>query len=284
MRSRSVAAEMAAAAGIPTVIAGGKGEVVLAPILTGEPRGTRFPAGDARLPAFKLWLRFGKPAAARLHVDAGAHRALLDGGASLLAVGVARTEGRFEVGDAVELVGPDGAVFGKGIAGVDAAGVDGRPRGVEAVHRDRLVLDERAWPLLPTPAAPRRPPARGRCSATVLVEQEGEELLARRGADPAARARRAANGDAAAGAELTTVVGALDLRRAGARAARVRALLPAREPRRAAPPPAPAARGRARGGVARASRSRDAFGAARAAGSRTTSWRDAAAGVRSSSC
>lgn len=140
MRSKVVAAEMAAAAGIPTVIAGGRGEHVLAPILTGEPRGTRFAAGDARLPAFKLWLRFGKPAAARLHVDAGAHRALLEGGASLLAVGVARTEGRFEVGDAVELVGPDGAVFGKGIAGVDAAGVEGQPRGVEAVHRDRLVL------------------------------------------------------------------------------------------------------------------------------------------------
>ena len=36
MRSKIVAAEMAAAAGIPTVIADGRNEIVLAPILAGE--------------------------------------------------------------------------------------------------------------------------------------------------------------------------------------------------------------------------------------------------------
>jgi glutamate 5-kinase len=140
MQSKVVAAEMAASAGIPTVIAAGHGDRVLPAILAGEPRGTRFTPGDARLPAFKLWLRFGKPPAGRLHVDEGARRAVVESGASLLAVGVASVEGRFEAGDAVELVGPDGIVFGKGIAGAAAVDVDGRPRGVEAVHRDRLVL------------------------------------------------------------------------------------------------------------------------------------------------
>jgi glutamate 5-kinase len=140
MRSKVVAAEMAAAAGIPTVIAAGHGERVLPAILAGEPRGTRFAPRDARLPAFKLWLRFGKPAAGRLHVDDGARRAIVEGGASLLAVGVASAEGRFEVGDVVELVAPDGSVFGKGVAAAAPADLDGRPRGVEAVHRDRLVL------------------------------------------------------------------------------------------------------------------------------------------------
>ena len=42
MRSKVLAAQMAAAAGIPTVIAAGAGEAVLEPILAGEPRGTRF--------------------------------------------------------------------------------------------------------------------------------------------------------------------------------------------------------------------------------------------------
>ena len=42
--------------------------------------------------------------------------------------------------DAVEVVGSDGAAFAKGIAGAAAAELAGRPRGVEAVHRDRLVL------------------------------------------------------------------------------------------------------------------------------------------------
>jgi len=140
MGSKVVAAQMASAAGIPTVIAGGLGDSVLGPILAGESRGTRFEPGEGGESAFKLWLRFGKPVAGRLHVDAGAQRALVEKGASLLGVGVVRCEGRFEPGAAVELVGPDGVVFGKGIAGAAADELEGRPRGLEAVHRDRLVL------------------------------------------------------------------------------------------------------------------------------------------------
>lgn len=140
MRSKVVAAEVAAQAGIPTVIAGGIGGDVLVPILAGEPRGTRFAAGERAPSAFKLWLRFGKPTSGRLRVDEGAKRALVEDGASLLAVGVARCEGRFEAGDGVEIVGPDGVPFAKGIASAGAAELRRRPRGLEVVHRDRLVL------------------------------------------------------------------------------------------------------------------------------------------------
>jgi glutamate 5-kinase len=140
MRSKVLAAEMAAAAGIPTVIAAGTGARALGPILAGEPRGTRFRGTEQALPAYKLWLRFGKPVAGRLHVDAGARRAVVRDGRSLLAVGVVGSEGRFDAGDAVELVGPDGAPFAKGIAGAGVDELAARPRGLEAVHRDRLVL------------------------------------------------------------------------------------------------------------------------------------------------
>jgi glutamate 5-kinase len=140
MRSKVLAAEMAAAAGIPTVIAAGTGLSVLEPILAGEPRGTRFHEDGRELSAYKLWLRFGKSAAGKLHVDAGARRAVTAESRSLLAVGVVSCEGRFEAGDAVELVGPDGAAFARGIAGAAAAEIAGRPRGLEAVHRDRLVV------------------------------------------------------------------------------------------------------------------------------------------------
>jgi glutamate 5-kinase len=140
MRSKVLAAEVAAAAGIPTVIAAGSGKEVLVPILAGEPRGTRFTPGDRAPSAFKLWLRFGKPVAGRLRVDDGAKAALVADGASLLAVGVARCEGRFEAGDGVEIVGPDGVPFAKGIASASAAQLRRRPRGLEVVHRDRLVL------------------------------------------------------------------------------------------------------------------------------------------------
>ena len=140
MRSKVLAAELAAAAGIPTVIAGGTGDSVLEPIVAGEPRGTRFAAAERNEPAFKLWLRFGKPVRGRIVVDSGARRALVDDGASLLAVGVVACEGTFEAGDAVDLVGPDGTAFARGIASVPAAELDDRPRGVEVVHRDRLVM------------------------------------------------------------------------------------------------------------------------------------------------
>jgi len=140
MGSKVVAAQMASAGGIPTVIAGGAGEDVLGPILAGEARGTRFTPDERGASAFKLWLRFGKPVAGTLHVDAGAKTALVDKGASLLGVGVVRCEGHFEPGAAVELVGPDGVAFGKGIAGAGADELASRPRGLEAVHRDRLVL------------------------------------------------------------------------------------------------------------------------------------------------
>jgi glutamate 5-kinase len=140
MRSKVLAAQMAAAAGIPTVIAGGTADAVLEPILAGEPRGTRFHGGDRELSAYKLWLRFAKDPVASLHVDEGARRAVVDQSRSLLAVGVVRCDGRFEAGDAVELVAPDGRAFARGIVGASADEIDRRPAGLEAVHRDRLVV------------------------------------------------------------------------------------------------------------------------------------------------
>ena len=136
MESKVAAAELAAGAGIPTVIADGNEEGVL----TREGlSGTRFAAAEGAS-AFKLWLRHGKRVSARVNVDEGARRAIVAGGASLLAVGITGRDGDFRAGDGLDLIGPDGAVFARGIASVDAAEIDGRPAGVEAVNRDRLVL------------------------------------------------------------------------------------------------------------------------------------------------
>ncbi|MFQ5426778.1 MAG: glutamate 5-kinase [Gaiellales bacterium] len=140
MRSKVVAAEMAASAGIPTVIAGGEGDDVLGAILAGEQRGTRFEQRSRGLSSYKLWLLYGKPVAGRLVVDEGARRAVAADGRSLLAVGVTACDGTFEAGDGVELVGPEGVAFAKGVAGASAAEIAGRPHDLEAVHRDRLVL------------------------------------------------------------------------------------------------------------------------------------------------
>jgi glutamate 5-kinase len=83
-------------------------------------------------------------------VDDGARRALLERGVSLLPAGVTGVKGSFEANEPVEIAGPDGRIFAKGLCRLDAAGlreVAGRhtselPEGVthEVVHRDDLVV------------------------------------------------------------------------------------------------------------------------------------------------
>jgi len=136
MESKVAAAELAAAAGIPSVIASGRTPLPQL-VFAG---GTRFAAGATGESAFKLWLRFGKRLTGRLIVDEGAERAVRRRGSSLLAVGVVRSEGAIRAGDGVEICGPDGVPFGRGISSLDAKELEARPSNVEAVHRDRLIL------------------------------------------------------------------------------------------------------------------------------------------------
>ena len=153
MRSKVVAAEMATAAGIPTVIASGLEPGVLAAAWAGERVGTRFAPQAVRHSSFKLWLKYAKPAHGTLTVDAGAARALRDGGTSLLPVGIVDVAGEFDAGDAVEVREAGAGGIGKGICnysapelrsvmGMKSAQVRERmPRATdEAVHRDYFVL------------------------------------------------------------------------------------------------------------------------------------------------
>jgi glutamate 5-kinase len=152
MRSKVVAAEMATAAGIPTVIAGGRGDGAIIGAVRGEGRGTRFPAREGRYSSFKLWLKYAKPVRGRVVIDAGAARALREGGTSLLPVGVVEIDGEFDAGDAVEVVHA-GTEVGRGISNYSAAELrkvhglkSAHVREVlphaseEAVHRDYFVL------------------------------------------------------------------------------------------------------------------------------------------------
>jgi glutamate 5-kinase len=153
MRSKVVAAEMATAAGIPTVICNGLRPGALSAVLAGAAtEGTRFPAQQARYSSFKLWLRYAKPSHGTIVVDAGAARALRDGGTSLLPVGIVEVRGGFDAGDAVHVT-EGAAMIGKGITNYSAPELrrvmglkstevrEVLPRATEeAVHRDYFVL------------------------------------------------------------------------------------------------------------------------------------------------
>ncbi len=152
MRSKVVAAEMATAAGIPTVIASGLAPGVIGRAAGGAAVGTAVPAREGRYSSFKLWLKYAKPVRGRVTVDAGAARALREGGTSLLPVGVVEVTGSFDAGDAVEIA-HDGDAVGKGISNYSAAELR-QVRGLkseavrevlpraseEAIHRDYFVL------------------------------------------------------------------------------------------------------------------------------------------------
>jgi glutamate 5-kinase len=153
MRSKVVAAEMATAAGISAVICNGLREGPLEAVLAGDDgEGTHFPAREARYSSFKLWLRYAKPSHGTIIVDAGAARALREGGTSLLPVGIVDVRGGFDAGDAVHVT-EGTSIVGKGITnysavelrrvkGLKSAAVrEVLPRATEeAVHRDYFVL------------------------------------------------------------------------------------------------------------------------------------------------
>ncbi len=144
---------MATAAGVATVICNGLREGALETVLGGGREGTRFAPRASGHSSFKLWLKYAKPAHGKLAIDAGAARALREGNASLLPVGVVSVEGEFDAGDAVEIAGETGETIAKGICNYSAQELrrvigmkTEAVRGIlphatdEAVHRDYLVV------------------------------------------------------------------------------------------------------------------------------------------------
>jgi glutamate 5-kinase len=151
MGTKLAAAKIAVWSGVEAVIADAARPGVLAEVIGSAPGvGTRFRPHDRRLPARKLWIAFAIGSSGTVVVDDGARRALVDRGRSLLIAGVLSARGRFMVDDAVEIAGPDGAIFAKGLVQLDSSQVNswaGRrsdvlPENVppEVVHRDDLVV------------------------------------------------------------------------------------------------------------------------------------------------
>ncbi|PYM61539.1 MAG: glutamate 5-kinase, partial [Candidatus Rokuibacteriota bacterium] len=154
MVTKLQAAQKATAAGIPMVIADGRRPGVLRALARGESVGTYFAPRTDRLAARKRWIGFALPPQGMLDVDAGARRALVERGTSLLPSGVAKVEGSFQAGDCVGLRDPEGREFARGIVGLDAREAEllrGAKTGEiegrlgyrvadEVIHRDDLVL------------------------------------------------------------------------------------------------------------------------------------------------
>jgi glutamate 5-kinase len=152
MSTKIVAARIAVAAGCHLCIASGHPRHPLKRIEAGA-RCTWFLPHATPAAARKQWIAGTLRPAGALHVDEGALGALRKG-RSLLPAGVVSLAGRFDRGDTVSVLAPDGREIARGISAYsdqDAARIMGRRSGEiegllgyrgrdELIHRDDLVI------------------------------------------------------------------------------------------------------------------------------------------------
>jgi glutamate 5-kinase len=156
MATKVKAARRLAAQGVATALLSGRRPGALAALLAGERVGTVFAPGAERLSSRKGWLAAAARGKGLIVVDAGARRALVEGGRSLLPSGVRSVLGQFRVGDPVDIALEAGRPFARGLAGYGAEEVR-RIAGLktseieralgykyldEVVHRNDLVVLE----------------------------------------------------------------------------------------------------------------------------------------------
>jgi glutamate 5-kinase len=147
MVTKVEAARIATAAGIPVVLTAAP---LAARALVGDEVGTLFHRVRERPAARLFWLAHATEPRGRLYLDAGAVRAVVQRGASLLPAGITAVDGRFSAGDPVDLVDVEGRPVARGLVNYDAAELPpllgrstvdlGPGYGKEIVHRDDLVL------------------------------------------------------------------------------------------------------------------------------------------------
>jgi glutamate 5-kinase len=148
------AARLASRSGTETLIAWGGEANILERLAAAEPLGTWLSSGQEPQRARRQWLASLVTAQGVLDLDAGAVRALREGGRSLLPVGVVAVSGRFRRGDVVLCRDTAGVEVARGLINYDASetrrilghgssaiaeilGYGGEP---ELIHRDNLVL------------------------------------------------------------------------------------------------------------------------------------------------
>jgi glutamate 5-kinase len=154
MLTKILAAKRAARSGAHTIIASGREKDVLLRLAGGERVGTQLLAGQATVAARKQWLADHLQVRGRVTLDAGAVKALLVDGKSLLPVGVCETTGEFERGEVVGCFDETGKEIARGLINYSAADTRkilrtpsnqieaklGYVDESELIHRDNLVL------------------------------------------------------------------------------------------------------------------------------------------------
>jgi len=107
-------AEMIMKLGGKMIIADGRKPDILAKIMKGEKVGTLFIGDNIKVPGRKKWISMRKPKGSVI-IDDGAVKALVTGKKSLLASGIIDVNGRFDMGDIIEILDITSSAVAKGI-------------------------------------------------------------------------------------------------------------------------------------------------------------------------
>lgn len=153
--SKISAAEKAAAAGIPTLIANGLTAGTLPKLLdVNEELGTLVLPEENRMASRKHWIAYNLKPAGEIVVDQGAYEALVQKGKSLLPSGLREVRGAFGVGECVRCLDLQGREFARGLVNYSAQELNqikglhtskiekvlGYKAYDEIIHRDDLVV------------------------------------------------------------------------------------------------------------------------------------------------
>ena len=153
MRTKLEAAEKCSKSGIQTLIVNGRKGDVFDALLAGKVKGTLFRSEQTQDNARSRWLKHTLKTAGEIHIDAGAQKALVERGASLLPSGITSVKGAFKPGEAVQVFF-DGRPVAKGLSlyssddllaikGLKSDKIEqaiGYTYGEAVIHRDDLVL------------------------------------------------------------------------------------------------------------------------------------------------
>lgn len=134
MASKLKAVRIATSAGENVIIANGHREGILGEIFAGEIIGTLFLAEGRSVSSRKRWIGFTAAPRGTLTLDAGAGRAILEQGRSLLAVGIRAVSGDFHKGDVVALCDDKGREIARGLSNYDAD----ETRRIKGLHSERI--------------------------------------------------------------------------------------------------------------------------------------------------
>ncbi len=154
MATKLQAADVARRAGIDVIIAAGRAPDVILRAAAGESVGTRFVPVERPLIKRKQWIFAGKKTAGSVVIDAGAVRALVDNGRSLLPAGIVEVNGRFQRGDTISIHNSDGDELARGITRYNSEDLNqilglhsakfseqlGYDYGSVAIHRNDMIL------------------------------------------------------------------------------------------------------------------------------------------------